>query len=414
MSYFERTRVVDNNGGMLSFDAFSRAEVAQPYTIADYTFSYGLNPLLFDDLSTGAGAVTHLPNESSFQLNSGTVSGDTAVFQSRRYHRYQAGKGGKVVMTGIIEGAQTDVTKRWGYFDAKNGLFFQLDGDGTFSVNVRTYTSGSAVTTKVTSDNFNLDPADGTGSSGFTLDMAKANIFEIDFQWLGVGVVTFRIANGDGAVIDLHKFHNPNTLESVYMTTATLPIRYEVTNGGTLGSAGLMTGVCSSVVSSGGEEPPELEFAAGNSVIKTTTSAAETHLVSFRLKSTFNSLTNRMLILPKLFEMVSDLGSCQFMLYLNGTVTGGSWTSVGTNSGVEYNTTATLSAGGNVIGIHNVVTATGPATVNRSFTGIAGVRQLAMSMDGAGTTSDMITITIRRLTATDVNAMAVMKWGEVR
>jgi len=411
-----KIQISDANGGGLVFDAFSRAEVAEPYTLADYTFPYDLNPLLWDDISTGGGSVTHQQDRASFFCLSGSTSGDESIFQSRRYHRYQAGKAGKVVLTTIPGAAQTDVRKRWGFFDGGNGLFFQLDGDGTFSVNIRSSVSGSPVDTQITQANFNGDRADGTGSSGFNLDFTKGNIFEIDFQWLGVGVVTFRAATGDGAVVDLHKFKNPNVKTSVYMTTATLPVRYEVTNLASLGAEiGKLEGICSSVVSSGGEDPPETEFGGGNSAAITTSTAAETHLVSFRVAETFNSGDNRMLILPKDFDFTSDLGSCIFRVRLNATLTGGTWTAADAESGVEINDDATYSSGGIIVAGQDVLASSGnPQNTNKSANQRSGVRRLALSRSADNTSSDIITITVQRLTSTDVDAMASMSWGEIR
>lgn len=415
MSYFEQMKVVDGDGGKMLFDAFSRAETAHPFTLADYEFRYDLNPMMWDDISTGAGAVTHLPNESSFRLNSGTTDTDKAIFQSRRYHRYQAGKAGKVVLTAVVGEAQANVIKRWGFFDDNNGLFFQQDGDGTFSVNIRTSTSGSPVNTKVAQSSFNVDTVDGNGSSGFTLDLSKGNIFEINFQWLGTGSVSFNMITGEGEKVLLHRFENSNALTKVYMTTANLPIRYEVENSGTPGSDGLMTGICSSVVASGGENPPEMQFGWGNTSAVTTASAAETHVISFRPKLTFNSITNRMVMLPKNFHMASDLGSCLFRIYLNSTLTTPSWTSVDAESGMEYDVTGTLSAVGEPMGCIPILSSSGASgAVSRSATGIAGLRQLALTTSADASTSDIITVTVTRLTSTNVTAMACMSWGEVR
>lgn len=408
---------MDDNGGMFTFDAFSRAEIAVPFTLADYTFPYDLNPSLFDDISTGAGVVTHLPNESSFTLNSGTVSGDKAIFQSRRYHRYQAGKAGKIVLTSVVGAAQTNVVKRWGYFDDNNGLFFQQDADGTLSFNVRTYTSGTAVTTKYTQSTWNVNQMSGNDNvrGGFEIDLSKGNIFEIDFQWLGVGVITARIVDPSGRTFDLIKIRNPNANTAVYMTTATLPIRYEVENTGTAPVAGTLKGICSTVVSSGGEEPPEVEFGWGNTTKVTTVNAAETHVISYRPKLTFNSLTNRMVMLPKGFYFASDLGSCIFKLYLNSTLTTPSWTSVHAQSGMEYDVTGTIGALGQPLGCVPILNSAGGAgSVSRSAQGTVGLRQLALTTSADASTSDIITVTITRLTTTNVDAMACMAWGEVR
>lgn len=80
-----------------------------------------------------------------------------------------------------------------------------------------------------------------------------------------------------------------------------------------------------------------------------------------------------------------------------------------------YDVTGTISALGRPLGCAPILTSAGaPGNVSRSATGVAGLRQLALTTNAAATDSDIITITITRLTATNVNAMACMAWGEVR
>jgi len=398
-----RIKLVDNNGGMAQLDAFNRIEMAEPFTLGDYIFKYGLQPLLFDKKEVGSGTVTHLPQESSVRLRVTTASGDVAQMTSRRYHRYQAGKAGEITLTGVIGDGKENVKKQWGYFDDNNGLFFQLDGT-EFSVVQRSSTSGSVVDEKVAQASFN-------GGSIASLDFNKGNIFKISFQWLGVGETHFRVYSPSGALVAVHTFHNVNAKTAVYMSTANLPIRYRIENTGTSASQTDMKQICSSVVSSGGEEPPENEFAQGNSSVIATADANELHLISFRLASTFNSIENRALLIPKSFSFTSDKGSCIFRVRLNGTVTGGTWVAVDTNSVAEYNRTATSFTPGMLIQKRSFL-ASGPATSTNSFQSQAGVRKLVLSRSADNASSDIITITVQRLTTTNVDALAEMEWGE--
>lgn len=407
-----RGRIIDKIAGELSHDAFSRVEVALPFTLGDYIHRYDLSPLLFDKTETGSGTVTHLPNESSVRLRCTSASGDVAAFQSRRYHRYQAGKALKAIVTCVPGAATANVRKRWGFFDANNGYFFELDGT-TFSVVLRTSTSGSpSDTNKVARASFNGDKVDGTGASGFNLDFTKGNIFEIDAQWLGVGLVNFKVVNSLGESILLHQFRNANANTAVYMTTASLPIRFEQENTAGASQQDFIA-VCGSVVSSGGEEPPELEFGFGNTTKITTSSGSETAVIAFRLASTFNSIANRQIVLPQDFYFASDLGSCLWRVYLNSTITGGSWVAVNANSCVEYNVTTASFTPGIPLLSRAVFTAT-PATATKNTQLIAGVRKLALTRNVANSDSDNILITVTRLTTTNVDAMASMEWGELR
>lgn len=409
-----KVKVVDDNSGTVRFDAFNRLEVANPLSLGDYIFKYDLQPLLFDTSIVGSGSVTHLPNESSVRLRVTTANSDKATLNSRRYHRYQAGRAGKVVLTGIIGAGKVNVRKRWGFFDDDNGLFFELNGT-TFSVVQRSSTSGSVVDNTVSQSSFNGDTVDSTGDSGFNLDLSLGNIFEIDFQWLGTGVASFKVVQGNGTSIELHHFLNPNLNASVYMSTAVLPIRYEIENIGTSASQTDMIAICSSVVSSAGDILPELSFADGNGSVITTTNANETHVCSFRLAQTFNSVNNRMEVFPKNFNFSSDRGSCIFKVYLNATITGGSWVSTNTNSGVQTNTSATFSSAGNLILVIPNLNSTGnPQQVGRTFHNQSGTVKTLLTRSADNTTSDIITITVQRLTATNVDAMVSMEWTELR
>lgn len=397
------------------YDAFGRLEVAAPFTLADYIFKYDLLPLLFDTSLSGSGSITHLPNESSARLRCTTVSGDIAQLTSRRYHRYQAAKAGKVSMTCVAGAGKTNVRRRWGLFDDENGFFFELNGT-TFNIVQRSKVTGSVVDTVVAQASFNGDKVDGTGASGFTIDLSKANIFEINFQWLGVGDAIFKVVTGSEAPVTLHTVTNANINTSAYMTTANLPIRYEQENTGTAGSSSDMKAICSTVVSSGGDFPPEFEFGWGNLVAITTTDATETHLISFRLASSLNGVDNRSIVFPREFNFSSDLGSCLFRTYLNSTITGGAWVAVDAESGMEYNITpSSFVKNMPVLPPAQVLASGGNANqVSRSTIEGAGLRKMALTRNADNTSSDIITITVMRLTATNIDAMAGMQWGEAR
>jgi hypothetical protein len=407
-----RTKIVDGFANNAILDAFSRLEIAAPYTLGDYIHRYDLSPLLFDTTKFGAGTITHLPNESAVRLRTTAASGDSVVFQSRRYHRYQAGKGGHVVMTCVPGAGTANVRKRWGFFDEKNGLFFQLSGT-TFSVVQRSNASGAVVDSTITQANFNGDKVNGTGKSGMNLSFTKGNIFEIYFQWLGVGFASFRTIDSVGNSIEMHRFKNANRLTTVYTGTASLPIRYEQKTTAAASQADLIA-ICSSVSSSGGEDPPEFEFGFGRTTIVTTSSSSETFLIAFRPDSLFNSLINRSIVLPKQFLFGSDLSSCLFRVYYNGTITTTDWDKVSTGfSAVEYADTVSSFTVGKPL-IYQPIIASGPITVEKSFSAISGVRKLALTRSATNKSYDNIIITVTRLTATNVDAMASMEWAELR
>lgn len=91
---------------------------------------------------------------------------------------------------------------------------------------------------------------DGTGPSGVTLDLSKAQILIIDFEWLGTGRVRIGFII-DGNIFFVHEFNTANVLSVVYMSTPNLPLRYEIENTGA-GGATILEHLCSTVISEGG------------------------------------------------------------------------------------------------------------------------------------------------------------------
>ena len=108
------------------------------------------------------------------------------------------------------------------------------------------------VDTKIPQSSWNLDKCDGTGPSGFNLDLTKMQMFYIDYSWYGAGFVRwgFRALNGD--IIYCHKLPNNNTNTEAYMRSGNLPARYESESRppttylrSTLGAADTTIGVAS-------------------------------------------------------------------------------------------------------------------------------------------------------------------------
>ncbi len=74
---------------------------------------------------------------------------------------------------------------------------------------------------------WNVDTFDGNGPSGVTLDPTKGNVYEIKFQWLGFGLLTFSIEDpddGDYHVVHRIAYANKNIEPSLQNPTLPLHI----------------------------------------------------------------------------------------------------------------------------------------------------------------------------------------------
>ena len=196
-------------------------------------------------------------------------------------------------------------SNKLGFFDFQNGLFFQFDGQtlyavwrssinqlsGTISVtqgsglvtgtgsvftnqlvpgdyivirgqsyrvlNIASDTSlnispeyrGATIANAVVSKTIDTkvpqsqwwDPLDGTGPSGYTLDLTKNQMWFIDYSWYGAGVARFGLRTTGGAIAYVYSFQSNNIQYQAYMRSGNLPSHYE-SNG-----QGAITTITSSV-----------------------------------------------------------------------------------------------------------------------------------------------------------------------
>ena len=375
-----------------ALDAFGRARFSQPYTLFDSQNRYAQNGY-FDTELTGSGTSTYVANESTVEMETTTASGDKVIAQTKRSFAYQPGKSLLVLNTFVMSAAQEELRMRIGYFNAQNGVFFQRTGS-TLSVVRRTYVTGAAIDTVVNQADWNGDKLDGTGDSGFTVDVTKTQIFWQDFEWLGGGSVRCGFVI-NGQVIICHTFQNANNLTSVYMTTAILPIRYEIENLGAIASAAKLKRICSTVASEGGyERKVALNTSARMTAQNNSISTSFKPLVSIRLASGRTGAV----VLPDGYSVLGSGTNGQFEIVMvrNPTLTGASWVA-SSSANVDYDISATSYTGGDII--RNGYTSSG-AQVSGSVDSITDYNwdlQIGATISG---TSDVYTLAIRTLSGT--------------
>ena len=95
-----------------------------------------------------------------------------------------------------------------------------------------TITSGSVVVTKrvqqrVPQSQWNIDKCDGTGPSGYNLDLTKMQMLYMDYSWYGAGAIRYGFKNQRGEIIYAHRIPNANLRTEAYMRSGNLPARYE-------------------------------------------------------------------------------------------------------------------------------------------------------------------------------------------
>jgi len=79
----------------------------------------------------------------------------------------------------------------------------------------------------VPSSQFNVDRLDGTGPSGYKIDLTKMQMIYIDYSWYGAGFIRFGVRAADGNIVYCHRIVNNNQNYLAYMRSGNLPGRYE-------------------------------------------------------------------------------------------------------------------------------------------------------------------------------------------
>jgi len=335
-----------------ALDAFGRLRVSNPFTLFDSSHRYKDNNL-WNTSTASSGAAVFNANEGLVDLNVTTTSGSKVYRETTKVFSYQPGKSLLVMTTFVFNPAKANLRQRAGYYGAANGMYLELDGTGGNSLSFvqRSSVSGALVETKVAQSAWNYDKLNGTGPSGMTLDITKAQILWMDFEWLGVGTVRLGFVI-DGKFILCHQFHHANLITSTYITTASLPMRYEIENTGATTSNSTLKQICSTVISEGGYQLSGLQQSVNIPITAPrSTSVAGTYypILSLRLKSSPNFL-DAVIILTALSVLGTGNGvNYNWKVIASGATTAGTWVSAGANSAVEYNITGTSFTGGRTL-----------------------------------------------------------------
>jgi hypothetical protein len=409
MSYFNKVNI--QAADSFSIDAFGRLRMSDPYTIFDSKQLYDAAPLFFDDQETSGGGTgsAHSTAEAATTISVGNTTAGTRVRQTFMRFNYQPGKSQLVFVTFSEFDTATGITKRVGYFDANNGLFFESEA-GTVNVVRRTSVSGSPVDNEVAQASWNIDVMDGSGPSGVTLDFTKTQIGIIDFEWLGVGRARMGFVV-DGKIYYVHEFLNANNLTTVYMSTPNLPVRYEIVNDGT-GAADDFVHICCSVLSEGGlEDNGVVRYAStANTQVDAAVVGTLYAVKGIRLKSTHLAATVKILTASVQVQSASD--DLEWILMFDPTIAGSPTWNNETNSAVQTFTGATANTITNGYAITGGYVATG-ASNSASGDASSDIRNALLLGSTIAGTPQTIVLCAKPLTNVNTLVEGSLSWREI-
>jgi hypothetical protein len=343
---------VRNREGEGNFDSFGNYTVSGIVKIAEYVHTYDDLPDLYYDNVTLGSSITHSPIDSGVLLSCPTANGAIATRTSHLYHKYRAGYSQLINFTiALGDDGKTNVTRRWGYFDGYDGVFFEHNGLD-LSVVIRSSCTGSIVENRILQEDWNGDTADGSGGlrnlSGENIDLTKNRIWWIDLQWLGAGVVRFGTYTSSGRVT-LHEEYHSGLVNVSYMRTASLPIRVEQFNTGVSASTSEMKFFCASVGVAGGVISEGRRF--GQSLVPTTlVDGYGTVLFSVRSKQTWKGVGNRVVAVPLSLNIYASNSPVIISVVKNAELVGDTWSlDAGPHTSVEADGYAVSFSGGETV-----------------------------------------------------------------
>lgn len=368
-----------------STDAFGRWRVSNPASLYACTHTYDLNPLMWQTIVTGGGTAAHSGSRSGVTMEVASA-GDRVIRQTYNYWQYQPGKSHSVKMTFVMGSPVPGVVRRVGYYDDNDGVVFQQGADGVLSFVLRSSVSGAPVDTLVAQSQWSEDTLDGFGPSGVVFDPAKAHILTIDLQYLGVGAVRVGFSI-DGESIPVHEFDHANALGSVYMSTGSLPLRYEIEAVAAPPAPTSMEQICSEVASEGGwDTDVGIPFSANSGATAASlVGGSPRSILTLRPRATFGAKPNRGLLIPAAVEILNTgANPVLWETYYFSTSTGAVFADVdSTNSIAQVSTTQVAVSGGVKAGSGYLVPTSG--VFKGPPYGVDIRNRLYLSLDYAGT-----------------------------
>jgi len=393
--------IIQNSTNMGNLDAFGRLKVSNPFTLFDafnrYTISEKFST--YNDISS----ILTLNSDSSLSLSCGNLATSMVIRETKNVFSYQPGKSLLIMCTFTMNSLQSNLIQRVGYFGPSDGIF--LEASGT-TINIVKRAQG--IDTKISQSNWNGTRLMGESPDLITLDVTKSQIFWLDIEWLGVGNVRCGFVI-NGKFYTSHTFFHANIITGTYMTTACLPIRYEIRNTQNT-TGGTLKQICSTVQSEGGYEATSIIRHIGtDNFLKTLTSNNVFEpFVSIKLKSTRLDA----IVIPAQLSIANTVTNSllEYKILLNCTLTGSSFLNYDLSSNVMYDISASGFSGGTIInsGLFNQNNSINLASA-RDFNLQLGRTLLTDSTY----TSDVITVVISSLAGNNPQVGCMLGWYEI-
>ena len=264
---------IQSNG--LNSDAWGRLKTVQDKSILHGMFTNSIPNSMWKEVYNGVEQVPTIATSvnGNLSMKSGATLNDVNILDSFRNPRYEPNRGHLYSTSCILPSKTALGVREWGIFTELAGCFFRLKQDGLLYAVIRTTRNS------VTTDDEKL--IDTTG-----IDLEKGNIYDIQFQWRGVGSYFFYIN-----LNLVYSFDYLGTLTELSMFNPALPIAFRCEN---LGNNVEIKVGCVDVTSEGGSINGKTygSVSMDNQVGQTAITGFNVPVIAIRSKKTVNSKRN--------------------------------------------------------------------------------------------------------------------------
>lgn len=397
-----------------NLDAFGRLRVSEVTTQIDAKQLHDSLPLFYNIAEVGGGTttVTHSTTNAETTLET-SVSGDVIIMQTKQRFNYQSGKGALGLMTFRNFDHETNITKRVGYFNSSTTSPFSADFDGFYlesdGTNINFCIAKNGTINTIAQSSWNGDRLNGAGGtnnkSGIDLQLGTETgnlLFWYQFEWLGVGSVTFGfIYNGEFYVC-----HEEDHIgdDGVYMSSPNHSLRYEIRQSGA--GSGTFRAICSTFNTEGSINAlgKILSDNLGTTHVNANSTSNKYALLGIRLQvSKIDTLVD--IIDYSIIATTSDNQLVE--VWLNPTVAGTFTYNAVTNSSVEIAKGA--SGGSNTVSGGTLLYSDYINSQEAFQIAVDNAIRLGMTVAGV---QDEIVITTNPLTSNS-DVLASIKWREL-
>ena len=227
----QTVKIIDRAGRSAVVSSIGEVIIGGRVDSVSVNFQYGVSSddIVNGGMVTGTGVLGQVGSLATVSPGTGVGS---ATLQSLRSVRYRSGHESYCSPSVVLAVPEINVNQYIGFLDGEDGLCFGYQGltPGFWFIeggNFNFYPKSE----------WNIDPMDGTGPSGYVLDMQAGQVPEIKFAWHGLRNITLEVVSDTGEDYPCHVLKFINEATDTHLKNPNLPVACKIERTSGAGAA---------------------------------------------------------------------------------------------------------------------------------------------------------------------------------